>query len=86
MTKLKLQDKVASGLLIAMLVTNPLTGQFVMQAVVWAFDTMLLYGAYISIVTTVYIMGLGMFYYAKSEQTNVPSKKSKAKPQAYLTQ
>lgn len=84
MKKVGIKEKIAVGSLGAMLVSNPLTGQYVLQGLDWLFSQMFVYGAYVSIATTVYLVGLGAWYYHKSEQVNIPSKAKATKAQRYL--
>lgn len=83
MKKVQLKEKIALALLVAMLVTNPLTGQYVLDGIEYAFTQLFIYGAYVSIVATVYLLGLGVFYYAKLNKVNIPAK-GKNKTQQYI--
>lgn len=74
MKNIKLRDKIALVLLVAMLVTNPLTGQFIQQGVVWSFDQLFLQGAWISLIAAVYLIALMAFYGHQSGKPKLPSK------------
>lgn len=69
---IKLKEKLALGLLVAMLLTNPLTGQYVLEGLDRAFSLAFQYGAYVSVVGTVYLMVLLGYYYWRSERVKVP--------------
>jgi hypothetical protein len=74
------KEGIAIILLLASVITNPLTGQYINQGIDWVFTQMFLYGAYISLVTAVYLIGLMVYLYIKSTKVNIPkSKKSTAK-------
>ena len=81
--KLPIKEKAAVGVLLAMLLTNPLTGQYVLGALDWVFQQMFFYGAYVGIVGTLYLIGLGGFYYVKLNRVEIPVK-SKKKTEKYI--
>lgn len=78
------KERLALVLLVAMLLTNPLTGQYVLQGLDWAFQQMFLYGAWVTLVATIYLIGLMAYYYRRSQKINIPAK-GKKKSQAYIT-
>lgn len=82
MTNIK--EKVALLLTVAMLVTNPVTGQYVQIAMELAFNQLFLIGSYVSLVAGVYICGLIAWnMYASREKVNIP-KHSKGKAGKYI--
>lgn len=78
MKKLPTSKKIALVLIMAMAVSHPVTGQYVLQALDWGFSQIFIYGAWVSVVTAAYLIALGAWEYFKSEQPHIPSK---AKPQ-----
>ena len=70
--------------MLAAIISNPLTGQYVLQALDWVFQQMFIQGAWVSLVAGVYIIGYMAVNIVKSERTNVPAKSAKTKAQKYL--
>ena len=74
MKNLKLKDKIALVLILAMAISNPATGQYVLQGLDWLFTQIFVYGAIVSLITAIYLLGWGAWYYHKTEQPNIPKK------------
>lgn len=85
MKKPTILERTALVVIVAMLVTNPLTGQYVMNAVDWGFAQLFIYGSYVSLIGTVFLMGLGIYYYIKSSKIKIPKKNANTEKQKYLT-
>lgn len=66
------KEKVGLVLIFAALITNPLTGQFVLIFLDWIFGQMFIYGAYISLIAGVYVCGLMLWYNYRSSGVNIP--------------
>lgn len=77
MKNIKLKERVALIMVVAMLITNPLTGQYVDQAIEAGFTFLFRNSSYVAIVGTVYLLGLGVYYYIKINKLNIPAKTAK---------
>lgn len=77
-----LKHKVGAVLLLAALVSNPLTGQYVLDAIERAFTELFIYGAWVSLVFTLYLLVMGAWAYYKLDPVKIP--KGKTKTQAYI--
>lgn len=77
-----LKEKIGAGFLVAMLVTNPLTGGYIALGIETGFYWLLVHGAWVSLLAGLYLVGLGAFYYAKSEKLRLPV--GKPDTQAYI--
>lgn len=82
--RIPLKERIAVILILAMLVTNPLTGQYINLAIDWVFQQLFIYGSWIGIAGSVYIAGLLFYNNYKAARLNVPAKTHKTKAQAYL--
>lgn len=85
MKKIATKEKIGLGLVLAMVVTNPLTGQYVNQIIDWGFQQLFLHGAWVSLVGGSYLMALLVFQIIKSYRINIPAKSAKTEKQRYLT-
>lgn len=81
------KEKIGLLLMVAAIVTNPITGQYVQLAIEILFSQLFLFGAYVSLVAGVYISGLLLWQmWATREKVNIPAKKQKvAKAGKFLT-
>jgi hypothetical protein len=88
--RLPVKERIALALLLAMLVTNPLTGQYVATGIDKLFGLLFGYGSYVSIVGATYVLGLGVFYYARDvhyvadKRVKLPGKGVATQTQAYI--
>lgn len=73
--KIPLKDKVAIVLILAMVVTNPFLGQYVLDGLDWAFQQMFLRSAWVSLVGASYLLGLTGYNSVKSTKTHIPKTK-----------
>ena len=75
---MKIVDKIALGAVGVALITNPLTGQYILEGLDWGFQQIFLRGAYVNLVATViiFIWVMGMLYRTRS-QTKIPAKGKK---------
>jgi hypothetical protein len=84
MKRIPIAERIALVVILAMIATNPLTGQYVMVGIELAFQQMFIYGAYVSLAGLAYLMGLMAYHYVKSTKVNIPAKTANTKAQAYL--
>lgn len=76
MKNLKISEKVLLWLMLAMLVTNPVTGQLVLWSIDWAFGQFFAVSGYIGVVAVSY---LTLFLVWKNRQADKPKTKGKNK-------
>jgi hypothetical protein len=86
MTKpnLSWQEKGALIALLLLIITNPLTGQYVASGVLYVFDWLIGQGAYINLVATAYLVAYMLYRHLKATKLNVPKKHHTTKQQKYL--
>lgn len=72
------KEKIGLVLLAATIITNPLPGQYVEDAISRTFQLMFLYGYWISLVTAGYAVVIFFIYYHQSTRVNIPAKPKKA--------
>ena len=78
------KEKIGLIVIVATILTNQLTGPYVQLAIELAFSQLFLLGAYVSLISGLYISGLIVWYMWNSrERTNVP-KQSKGKAGKYI--
>lgn len=75
--KLSLGQKILLWLSLAMLVTNPVTGMVVLQAIDWAFAQAFSYGGYVGVITTSYLVGYLLLLNHRSQKVKLPAKADK---------
>lgn len=85
MKNISIGKKVLMYLLVAMLVTNPVTGSLVLSAIDWVFAQAFIYGGYVSVVGTAYLILYLLWANHQQSKVNIPAKSKKTKPQAYVT-
>lgn len=66
------KEKIGLSLMVAALITNPLSGQYVLNGLDWLFMQMFRYGAWVSLIAGVYVSGLLFYYIYQSGRVNVP--------------
>ena len=74
MKMLRSKEGIAVILVLASLITNPLTGQYIEQGISWAFEQMFRHGSYISLIAGVYVIGLMTYTYIRADRLNIPTK------------
>lgn len=81
------KEKTGLVLIVATILTNPLTGQYVLTGLDMLFQLFFVYGSWVSLAASVYIVGLILWYmYQSREVVNIPSKKHKTqKTGKYIT-
>lgn len=69
------RSKITIAMAIAMLITNPLTGQYVVAFTDWLFEQMFTYGAWITVVACAWIIGVLLLnVWETRPRTNIPNK------------
>lgn len=79
-----IKERIAVVMLLAVIVTNPLTSQYVLRAILRLFDELMLYGAWVTMVACSYAIALFAWHWFQSEQTKIPAKTKKVKSQDYI--
>lgn len=82
--QIPIKERVAALMLLAVILTNPLTSQYVLRAVLWVFDELVLYGAWVTMVACSYFMALMAWHWFQSDKTKIPPKTKKSRPTAYI--
>lgn len=65
-------DRLAVVMLLAMLVTNPLTGQYILQGLEWLFQQLFSLGAYVNLWGSFLVLVVAVLHYFKSERVTLP--------------
>lgn len=84
MKKIPIKERIGVLLLLAVIVTNPLTSQYVLRGILKVFDQLMLYGAWVTMVACSYAIALFAWHWFQSEQTKIPAKSKAKKSQDYL--
>lgn len=84
MKKIPVKERIGVLMLLAVIVTNPLTSQYVQRAILRVFDQLVLYGAWVTMVAASYAIALFAWHWFQSEQTKIPAKSKKVKSQDYI--
>lgn len=67
------KEKIGLLLVLAALVTNPLTGQYILDGLELLFTQFFLFGPWVSLVSGIYVCGLIAWHmYSSREQVHIP--------------
>lgn len=79
------KERVGLVLILAALLLNPLTNQYVQQGFDWGMtEASKFAGIYATIAASVYVVGLMVWYNYKAGKLNIPPKTSKKRTEKYL--
>ena len=73
------KEKMGLALMGTALVTNPLSGQYVLDGLDWLFSIMFRHGAFVSLIAGIYVAWLLMYQMYTTSRVNVPKKGQSAK-------
>ena len=76
--------KILATLILAVVVTNPLTNQYIVLAVNQALYYVTFAAPYTAVALLVYTLVLSGIYYERHTRVKLPSKHSKTTPQKYI--
>lgn len=74
---MKWYNKLTIIMMIVFIVSNPLTGQYLLQAIDWTFQQIFIYGAYVSAVAATWLVGYIAWVIYRQEQVKIPKKAKK---------
>lgn len=75
--KIPIKERVALLMFLAVIITNPLTSQFVVQGILLVFDELVKYGNYVILVAASYGMALVFWHIFQLEETKTKPKATK---------
>ena len=84
MSNIPVMERILIVLVLASLISSPLTGQYALQGLDWVFQQMFFYGYWVLAVTAGYLLFYLGIRYAKSQAVNIPKKTAKTKAQKYI--
>lgn len=72
------KETIGLAVILSAIITNPITGQYVLQVLDWSFEKFFKYGSWVTLVAGIYATGLIIFYmYQSREITKIPKKGTK---------
>lgn len=76
--------RVLGVLIVAALVSNPLSGQYILQGIIWVFDKVFMYGSYVMLALGAYVLFYAGVKYANMNRVKIPKKTAKTTAQNYI--